>query len=113
MTCNLANQGELKTLAVVQSRQETDDGAGGQTLTGWADVVTLWCKMEQISAGEQYARQQMNSTATHRFLARYRAGVLASHRIYARGRYFNIRSVENVGEGDTWLRITAEEGVPL
>lgn len=106
-----ACSGALRFPIVIQRETLADDGAGGQTVT-WQTVWTGRASVNQMSAGERWAHQRLQSEATHRFVIRYADGILASDKIIFQDTEFNITGPpDNWEYKNRWLTIYATEGV--
>jgi SPP1 family predicted phage head-tail adaptor len=104
--------GELRQRVTLQQEVPATDGAGGYGLV-WADIVTLWAKVEPLTGRERVAARKIEESVTHRILLRRRRDVTAAMRIFYDGRLFNIRTVRDLGERDRFTELLAEEGVAL
>ena len=72
--------GSLDKRVTIQTRNETDDGAGGQTIV-YADLATVWASIEPGTGREFVAAQQLQPELSHIVTIRYRSDVTAKHRI--------------------------------
>jgi SPP1 family predicted phage head-tail adaptor len=73
----------------LQEPAETPDGLGGVT-RGYAHRISLWGRLEPLSAAERGEAQRAESAVTHRLTLRWRADVTAGMRFVAGPRVFNV-----------------------
>jgi SPP1 family predicted phage head-tail adaptor len=71
--------GELNRRLVLEEPAESADGAGGVTRS-YAPVMTLWAKVEPVSARGVVVADAPGATITHRIIVRRRAAVTTRHR---------------------------------
>jgi SPP1 family predicted phage head-tail adaptor len=71
--------GELNRRLVLQEPVETPDGAGGMTRSHMP-VMTLWGKVEAVSARGAVSADAPGATITHRITVRHRSAVTTRHR---------------------------------
>ena len=71
--------GELNRRLVLEAPLESADGAGGVT-RGYAPVMTLWAKVEPVSARGVVVADAPGATITHRITVRRRSAVTMDHR---------------------------------
>jgi len=81
--------GELNRRLVLEAPVESADGAGGVTRS-YAPVMTLWAKVEPLSARGGVVADAAGATITHRIIVRRRSAASTRHRLV---------------EGDTIYRI--------
>lgn len=77
----------------------------------WATDSIVWGQIEPLSGRELFQAQAIDARVTHRITIRHRDRLKPTHRIVARGRYFNIISASTVNERDVEISILAEERV--
>lgn len=108
--------GGRSVLIKIQNNPRPDDGFGGQdnTEAAWVDKYEPWAKMRQASGREVFANREKNARALYVFEFDFPLAVtiLASDRILVGTRAFDIRRIENVGQRNMLMKVTAEEGVP-
>ncbi len=103
----------LRHRVSIEQAIDTADDAGGSSRS-WSNLATVWAEITPLrNDREQLFAQQLEARTTHRITMRYRGDVKPHHRVAWDGRYFNIRSVVNVGEANVILEILADEGVAL
>lgn len=100
--------GELNERVTIQRRSSTRDAMGGQIET-WQVRATLWARVQPMSAGEQYRRQQIQAKADWKVTIRYNGDVLPSDRLSWRGRTFEIKGILNPDMRRRFLDLACEE----
>ncbi len=77
----------------------------------WATSFPAWARMRTLSAEERLEAAQVGAKRTISFVMPYRdtPTVVASMRLKARGRTFNIESVVNIDEEDRYLDLKCHE----
>nr|WP_211234143.1 phage head closure protein [Desulfocurvus vexinensis] len=68
------------------------DGMGGWEET-WADLATVWARVEALKGEEYFAAAQMQNSVSHRVTMRYRADLTPTHRLVFEGRTLDIEAV--------------------
>ena len=68
------------------------DGMGGWEET-WADLATVWARVEALKGEEYFAAAQMQNSVSHRVTMRYRADLTPTHRLIFEGRTLDIEAV--------------------
>jgi SPP1 family predicted phage head-tail adaptor len=71
--------GELDRRLSLEEPVETADGAGGVTRS-YAPVMTLWAKVEPVSARGVTLADAPGATVTHRIIVRRHSAVTTRHR---------------------------------
>jgi SPP1 family predicted phage head-tail adaptor len=84
----------------------TDHGGVDQTYT---TIGTAYGYVEPLTGRELMQAQAKDARVSHRIILRYRDGITAKHRLFARSRYFNILYIVNPSERDQELIVLAEE----
>jgi SPP1 family predicted phage head-tail adaptor len=100
--------GELNCRLVLEESTETPDGAGGVTRS-YAPVMTLWAKVEPVSARFHVEADAGGATITHRITIRRRAAVTTRHRFKDGTRTYRIVSMHDADGTRRFLQIGAEE----
>lgn len=108
MARTMPGAGELRERITVQRVSTTRDDMGGLIET-WADLATLWARVEQASSGEQFRRQQAGATAAWTVTVRWRGDLRPADRISWRGRSFEIVALENPDLRRRFLAIACNE----
>lgn len=86
--------GALNQRVQIQRVSNTRDDMGGM-IQSWATIATVWAEVKPISAGEQFRRQQIQASASHKVTIRYRNDLLPSDRIVWRNRTFQLKGEMN------------------
>jgi SPP1 family predicted phage head-tail adaptor len=68
------------------------DDMGGWEET-WADLATVWARVEALKGDEYFAAAQMQNSVSHRVTMRYRADLTPTHRLIFEGRTLDIEAV--------------------
>jgi len=68
------------------------DAMGGWEET-WADLATVWARVEALKGDEYFAAAQMQNSGSHRVTMRYRADLTPTHRLIFEGRTLDIEAV--------------------
>lgn len=100
--------GELNERVTIQRRTVARDAIGGQIET-WQVRAQLWAKVQPMSAGEQYRRQQIQAKADWKLTIRYNGDVLPSDRVSWRGHTAEIRGILNPDMRRRFLELSCEE----
>lgn len=100
-----------------QSETTADDGQGGRTSSGWANIATvpeMWANVETRDGTEtdQGERRPANVYQID-VIIRNRSDLTETMAIVWRSRRYNIRSIQPYNYRGEWLQIVAEGGVPL
>jgi SPP1 family predicted phage head-tail adaptor len=106
------NGGILRTAATFEKVTRTSDGAGGFSET-WAPIHDSPRRVHIESKGgnERYQSDRVEARANYRIVCRYDATLNEAHRVLVKGRYLNIRYINDVDMEGRWLEIDAEAGV--
>lgn len=105
-----ANISDLRHRITIQSFTKVADGQGGYTTT-WADVKTVWAKIENVTGVEKVFAQRLDTNYDHKITIRYTTGISPKMRIVFDSRIFQIHSVSKVDERRWFTEILAIEGV--
>ena len=109
--------GRLDQRVTFQTETLADDGQGGRTSSGWADIAatpTVWANVDQMRGNENdIGERRQNNTYSISVLVRNRSDLTETMRLVWRGRTYNIRSILPHNFRREFLEITAEAGVPL
>jgi SPP1 family predicted phage head-tail adaptor len=102
--------GDLKYRIVFQEQAGVPDGAGGFTSV-WQDIAAdaeVAAAVYGLSGGEQLHHRQLQSTATHKMVIRYRADIMPGIRVLKEGVAYNILSALDRDGKQLFLEILAE-----
>ena len=105
--------GKLRDRITIQRAATADDGYGN-TVVGWADLLTVWADVRETTGKEAVAagRVESSRTATVRIRASSDSrAITEADRAVIRGRVWNIRSVAEVGNDRAMLDLLCEAGV--
>ena len=86
---------ELNT-KIALSRQETTRDSEGYPVTTWTQYAQAFAKFEPLVGREYFAAAQITNNEQAKVTIRYMDGIEASDRITARGKHWNIQSVQNI-----------------
>lgn len=81
--------GQLRQRVTLAAPVATPDGAGGETVA-FADMATVWARIEPVAAAERAVADHLAATVTHRLTLRWRDDVTGGLRATWRGRAFRI-----------------------
>jgi SPP1 family predicted phage head-tail adaptor len=84
--------GELNRRLVLEEPVETADGGGGIALT-YAASVTLWAKVEPVSARNIVVGDAPGATVTHRITIRSGPNITTRHRFMEGARVYRVADV--------------------
>lgn len=109
--------GRLDQRVTIQSETITDDGQGGRTSSGWANIANT----PTVSAHVAQAQGREGDFEEYRQANEYEIDVTIRNRsdltetmaLVWRGRRYNITSVPPYNYRDRYLVIRAANGVPL
>lgn len=105
--------GELRHRIKFERLSRAGDGQGGSIIT-WNCLHTCWAKIESSLGREEQFAEKLRDTKELKITIRNTLDFeinKAMDRIEFEGRYFQIKSVENVDERKFWIRLKVEEGV--
>ncbi|MGL4683506.1 MAG: phage head closure protein [Hafnia alvei] len=104
--------GKLRHRVTLQARVQVQNQASGAVETTWADVAILYAEVVPSSVREFVAAQATQNEITTRITIRYRDGVTPKHRIFFRGKIYNIEGVlPDPKSGREYLTLPCSEGV--
>jgi SPP1 family predicted phage head-tail adaptor len=99
--------GELNRRLVLEAPVESADGAGG-VARGYAPIMTLWGKVEPVSARGAVIADASGATITHRIVVRRRSAVTTRHRFVEGATVYRIVTIRD-DAARRFLVIGAEE----
>jgi SPP1 family predicted phage head-tail adaptor len=100
--------GELNRRLTLQAPVEAADGAGGSTRS-YADVTTLWAKVEPLAARFDIIGAGAGATVTHRITIRRGPDVTTRHRLLEGARTYRVVAVRDEDASRRFRVIHAEE----
>jgi SPP1 family predicted phage head-tail adaptor len=103
--------GRLRHEVALESASLTADGMGGHT-GSWAEIATVFARIEPLGVESRFGAGQTRETATHRFTIRHRADVASGMRFARAERKFEILTVHDPDETGRYLVCrTREDGL--
>jgi SPP1 family predicted phage head-tail adaptor len=108
MRALFVDPGILRSELSLQACAAVPDGLGGHT-ENWAEVATVFGRIEPVSATSVFGADQTIETATHRVTIRGRSGVASGMRFVRQGRIFNIVTVHDPDDTGRYLVCRARE----
>jgi SPP1 family predicted phage head-tail adaptor len=100
--------GALNKQIVIETLGTTQSTASGEILKSWSTTTeTVWADFERIDGGEQYMGEERQLVENARFRVRYSSTITQTNRISYNSKYWEIMDVENVGDRNKELIITA------
>jgi len=99
--------GELKKRITVQEVVETPDGGGGFT-DAWQSISTnpdLYASITPLSSGESLKFHQLENSATHKIIIRYRDDLTTSMRILNGTTVYDINAIADIKGRNEYLEI--------
>lgn len=92
----------LRHRVTIEQPVRTDEEGGAATLV-WQQVAAVWAEIEGLDGSEILRAETPVARATHRIVMRYRAGIDATMRIVAAGKYHEIVSALDEEGRKRWL----------
>lgn len=108
MRAEFIDPGAFRHELALEAAALTPDGAGGHA-EAWAEVATLYARVEPVSAASRFGADQTLETETHRITLRHRAGIESGMRFRLRTRLFTIVTVHDPDETRRYLVCRARE----
>lgn len=102
--------GKLDQRVTLQSAQRVRDGAGASA-DSWADVVTVWARVQPLRGREYFAADQMQEAVDYRVTLRWRPGIERTMRVLWRDEALDIVSVIDVEAKRETLELMCVSGV--
>lgn len=103
------NPGKYNHIIFLQSKTVTTDTYGGP-VESWADVATVWARVQPIKGREMIAAQAAQSETAVRFYTRWFDGVTTAMRIVYAGKNYDITGIVDIDERHVELEISAKTG---
>ena len=106
--------GELRHRVTIQAIvASTGDNMGGQTVSRYDDVMTVWAGIDPPKGREYFGAGQTQSETVTRVRIRYRPDITTVNRIkFGSTRYFDINAVINPDERNRELILMCIEVTP-
>ena len=117
MKCCDMTAGMLKSSITIERKTRTADGMGGYTDT-WSDLATVWAKWSGVGGSEKWQAMRVSPVNRFKAIIRFKGDAdgapyySAADRVTYRGREFDIESVIDMDDAQTWLELTLAEGKP-
>lgn len=92
--------GSMREQVTIKQFTTTTSTATGEQTDTWADLATVWAKVEPLMGRERYLAQAIDATLTYRVAMRYRSGLTPKMRIVWASKTLEIHSVSNEGALD-------------
>jgi SPP1 family predicted phage head-tail adaptor len=100
--------GSLRSELALEACTTAPDGLGGHT-ENWAEIATVFGKIEPVSATSIFGPDQTVETVTHRVTIRWRSGVASGMRFMKQDRIFDIVTVHDPDDTGRYLVCRARE----
>lgn len=100
--------GRLDRRITIQARATGQDEYG-EPLTGWADVATVWARIDDLTGKQYLAAQAAQNAVQTRITIRYRPGMLPTMRVLHGADVFDIEAV--LGQDRVELALMCKKGV--
>lgn len=98
-------------MVTIQTKTETFDDQGGQVIT-WADMDTVPASVSPSAQTEEFESGRIIQEREHKVTIRHRSDLdVNQHRLVFDGRPLQIRSMLNIDERNTELRIIGIESL--
>jgi SPP1 family predicted phage head-tail adaptor len=94
--------GSLRAELSLQAATPVADGLGGHA-ENWAEVATVFARIEPVSAASRFGPDQTVESVTHRVTLRWRNGVAAGMRFARQARIFDIVTVHDPDDTGRYL----------
>ncbi|EKU30769.1 head-tail adaptor protein [Alcaligenes sp. EGD-AK7] len=99
-------------LRIEEKRVISIDPYSGQAVYDWAEVATVWARIEPLSARDFIAASTTQSAITTRITIRYRAGITRVMRLVHQGKFYSIVGIlPDSQSGLEYLTLPCVEGV--
>ena len=89
--------GNLDRKLIIQTSFWLSKGDSGEQKTGWTKFAEVWGKAIGTGGAEALEAGQITDKENSSFVIRYLAGVKPKMRILYEGKFYNIRSVAEIG----------------
>ena len=110
MRVEFIDPGALRHECGLEAATLAPDGAGGHA-ESWAEIATVFARVEPVSASSGFGADQSLETVTHRVTVRHRADVASGMRLTRGGRILDIVTVHDPDESGRYLVLSARERV--
>jgi len=118
--CCDMHSGMLKHRIYVEKQTRTSDGMGGWTQTWTEDPPGgLMARIQNLTGSEQWTAMRTMSANLIRVTVRFKGDsngapywTAGDHRVRIRGRYYNIKAIQDKNFDSQWLVMDLMEGEP-
>lgn len=113
MSRHVVDIAKMRDRITVQSQTQTPDGQGGVSIV-WADVISVWAKVEPVSQRERIYSQALQYRRTHKVVMRFNSltsTITTDMQIIFGSRTFQIKSIVDPDERGFYLALDCEENV--
>jgi len=117
MKCCDMTSGMLKASITIERKSRASDGMGGVVDT-WSTDAVVRAHWKGLSGSERWQAMRVSPVNRFRAVIRFKGDAegapyyTAEDRVSYRGRLFNIESVIDMDDAQTWLELSLTEGVP-
>jgi SPP1 family predicted phage head-tail adaptor len=101
--------GQLRDRVEIQRAITTDDGAGGQAVTKWQPIASIWAEVLPLAGNEGLVAEQITALQTLRIRTRYRSDFTPKDRLVWRGKTLQIHALTDVDGRKKYLALLAGE----
>jgi SPP1 family predicted phage head-tail adaptor len=105
--------GTLRHRVTFQRATETDSGTGS-VVKAWANLDTVWARVEPLAGKERFAAMQTQADVDYRILCRYQSALsdmMPNDRATWNGITFDIKSVINTDGRNIELQVFARRHI--
>lgn len=109
--CDGVNVGDFRHEVIIEESTRTPGSQGGQAVS-WADFTTILCAVKELSGGEGFARDNINTNRRIRLTTWYDETIVPDKgrfRIQYRGIIYNLTWSRNVEGKDIFLELYGTE----
>lgn len=101
------NPGELRTQIGLYKRTVTDDAGGFQQVTK-TKLADVWCKWQNVHGSEVWAAESLNAVQPATVWLRYRSDIDPTCLVYKGSLWYEIVSIDNVGDRDEYMELKVQ-----
>lgn len=101
--------GAMNQRVTIRTATTTTSTATGEQVDTWADVATVWARVNPLAGRERYAAQAIQSELAYRVTLRYRSGVVPKMRLTWESKTLEIVSAANEGATDRFSVLDCSE----
>lgn len=107
--CSKIDANRFRHRITVQSKADTDDGAGGIISEAYSTRFQAWAAIDPARGVEEYEQKQQRQIISHKITLRYQSGMTIKDQIVFGSRTFGIIEIINVEERNEFLEVLAVE----